>query len=124
VSASLIVALLTHLVLLQVKVGTMKSCAGCSLDTGWYHPPDDTEPIQEGVPHFPLLGVKSMGIYHSAISHRSKVHPGGAVHHMVADGLSWLSRQHVPVSLPLLLLLLSSLLICLALSLPTFDSAD
>jgi hypothetical protein len=65
-----------------------------------------------------------MGTYHSAITHHSKVRPGGAVHHMAADYQSWLNEQHMPVSLPLFLLLLSSLLICLALSLPTFDSAD
>jgi hypothetical protein len=65
-----------------------------------------------------------MGMYHSAITHHSKVRPGGAVHHMVADDPSWLNEQHVLVSLLMLLLLLSCLLIHMALPLPTFDSAD
>jgi hypothetical protein len=33
-----------------------------------------------------------MGMYHRVITHHSKVHPGGAVHHMVADGPSSLDE--------------------------------
>jgi hypothetical protein len=64
-----------------------------------------------------------MGTYHSAITHRSNVRPRGAVHHMVVDGPSSLDEQHVPLSIPMLLvLLLSFLLIPLSLPPPTFDA--
>jgi hypothetical protein len=63
-----------------------------------------------------------MGMYHSAITHHSKVRPGGAVHHMVADGPSSLDEQHEPARLPMLLgLILSALVIHLTLPLPTFN---
>jgi hypothetical protein len=71
----------------------------------------------------PFLALNQpMGMYHSAITHHSKVHPGGAVHHMVADDPSWLNEQHVLARLPMLLVQnLSALLIHLTLPLPTFN---
>jgi hypothetical protein len=54
---------LTHLVLLRVKVGTMKPCASCCLDTGRYHPSADTDAIQEGAPHSPLSRIESTNGY-------------------------------------------------------------
>jgi hypothetical protein len=63
-----------------------------------------------------------MGVNHSAITHRSKVRPGGTVDHMVADGPSSLDEQRVPVML--LVLILSSLLMLLTLLLPTFTLID
>jgi hypothetical protein len=64
-----------------------------------------------------------MGMYHRVNTHHSKVHPGGAVHHMVADGPSSLDEQHELARLPMLLgLILSALLIHLTLPLPTFNA--
>jgi hypothetical protein len=71
----------------------------------------------------PFLALNQlMGMYHRVITHHPKVHPGGTVHHMVADGPSSLDEQHVLVRLPMLLvLILSALLIHLTLPLPTFN---
>jgi hypothetical protein len=52
-----------HLVSLRVKVGKMKRWASCYLDTWRYHPPADTETIQEGAPHSPLPRVESTNGY-------------------------------------------------------------
>jgi hypothetical protein len=74
------------------------------------------------IPLFLALN-QPMGMYHRVITHHSKVHPGGAVHHMVADGPSSLDEQHEPARLPMLLvLILPALLIHLTLPLPTFDA--
>jgi hypothetical protein len=52
-----------HLVSLRVKVGKLKRCASCYLDTRQYHPSAETEPIQEGARHSPLSRVESTNGY-------------------------------------------------------------
>jgi hypothetical protein len=52
-----------HLVSHRVKVGELKRCTSCHLDTWRYHPSSETETIQEGVPHSLLPRVESTDGY-------------------------------------------------------------
>jgi hypothetical protein len=52
-----------HLVSRRVKVGKLKPCASCYLDTWRYHSSAETETIQEGAPHSPLPRVESTDGY-------------------------------------------------------------
>jgi hypothetical protein len=52
-----------HLVSLRVKVGKLRRCASCHLDTRRYHPSAETDAIQEGAPESPLSRVESTDGY-------------------------------------------------------------
>jgi hypothetical protein len=89
-----------HLVALLVKV--------CLLHTGRLRRPDMMVghllhiyalPTQEGVPHSLLPDIQSVNQVHDVPTHLPKVHPGGAVHHSVADTFRSSGEQLVLMSL-------------------------